>query len=167
MTSKYESPLSSRYASEYMLKLFSSDVRYQTWRKLWVALARAEMNLGLPITDEQVAQMIESCGFTLWIADGKKYNASKAFESGKTVTLRLQNFDVKNYGEVQVHGNVFLELKDGTIIESSECSFTLRQLLENIAVNAESYTDTQLSAVKAMIQKYEAEMADWNIESLR
>ncbi|MBR3994197.1 MAG: adenylosuccinate lyase, partial [Clostridia bacterium] len=59
MTSKYESPLSSRYASEYMLKLFSSDVRYQTWRKLWVALARAEMNLGLPITDEQVAQMEE------------------------------------------------------------------------------------------------------------
>ena len=59
MTSKYESPLSSRYASEYMLKLFSSDVRCQTWRKLWVALARAEMNLGLPITDEQVAQMEE------------------------------------------------------------------------------------------------------------
>ena len=59
MTSKYESPLSSRYASEYMLKLFSSDVRYQTWRKLWVALARAEMNLGLPITDEQIAQMEE------------------------------------------------------------------------------------------------------------
>ena len=59
MTSKYESPLSSRYASEYMLKLFSSDTRYQTWRKLWVALARAEMNLGLPITDEQVAQMEE------------------------------------------------------------------------------------------------------------
>ena len=46
MTSKYESPLSSRYASEYMLKLFSSDVRYQTWRKLWVALARAEMKNG-------------------------------------------------------------------------------------------------------------------------
>ena len=59
MTNKYESPLSSRYASQYMLKLFSSDTRYQTWRKLWVALARAEMNLGLPITDEQVAQMEE------------------------------------------------------------------------------------------------------------
>lgn len=59
MTSKYESPLSSRYASDYMLKLFSSDVRYKTWRKLWVALARAEMNLGLPITKEQIAQMEE------------------------------------------------------------------------------------------------------------
>ena len=35
MTSKYESPLSSRYASEYMLNLFSSDTRYSTWRRLW------------------------------------------------------------------------------------------------------------------------------------
>ncbi|MBQ2775421.1 MAG: adenylosuccinate lyase, partial [Clostridia bacterium] len=57
MTNKYESPLSSRYASQYMLKLFSSDTRYQTWRKLWVALAKAEMNLGLLVTKDQVAEM--------------------------------------------------------------------------------------------------------------
>ena len=57
MTSKYESPLSSRYASDYMLGLFSSDTRYQTWRRLWVALARQEMRLGLPITEEQVAEL--------------------------------------------------------------------------------------------------------------
>ena len=57
MTNKYESPLSSRYASEYMLGLFSSDTRYQTWRRLWVALAKAEMNLGLPITQEQVDEL--------------------------------------------------------------------------------------------------------------
>lgn len=54
MYSQYESPLSSRYASEYMLGLFSSDTRYQTWRKLWVSLAKAERKLGLPITQEQV-----------------------------------------------------------------------------------------------------------------
>ena len=57
MTNKYESPLSSRYASEYMLELFSSDMRYQTWRKLWVSLAKAEMNLGLPVTASQVAEL--------------------------------------------------------------------------------------------------------------
>ena len=57
MSNKYESPLSSRYASVYMLKLFSANTRYQTWRKLWVALAKAEMKLGLPITAEQVAEM--------------------------------------------------------------------------------------------------------------
>ncbi len=57
MTNKYESPLSSRYASSYMLNLFSSDTRYQTWRKLWVALAKAEMSLGLPITKKQVTEL--------------------------------------------------------------------------------------------------------------
>ena len=57
MTDRYESPLSSRYASEYMLHLFSQDVRYQTWRKLWVSLARAERKLGLGITEEQVKEL--------------------------------------------------------------------------------------------------------------
>lgn len=57
MTDKYESPLSTRYASAYMLNLFSSDTRYKTWRKLWVALARAEMKLGLPITQQQVDEL--------------------------------------------------------------------------------------------------------------
>ncbi|MCQ2538483.1 MAG: adenylosuccinate lyase [Lachnospiraceae bacterium] len=59
MQNKYESPLSSRYASDYMLELFSSDTRYQTWRKLWVSLAKAEMQLGLPITEEQVKALEE------------------------------------------------------------------------------------------------------------
>ncbi|HBK04116.1 MAG TPA: adenylosuccinate lyase [Clostridiales bacterium] len=57
MTDKYESPLSSRYASDYMLKLFSMDTRIRTWRKLWISLAKAEMALGLPITPAQVAQL--------------------------------------------------------------------------------------------------------------
>ena len=57
MTEKYESPLSSRYASEYMLKLFSMDTRIQTWRRLWVSLAKAEMELGLPVTAAQVSQL--------------------------------------------------------------------------------------------------------------
>ena len=59
MTDKYESPLSSRYASEYMLHLFSADHRIQTWRKLWVSLAKAESTLGLPITQQQVAELEE------------------------------------------------------------------------------------------------------------
>ena len=57
MTDRYESPLSSRYASPYMLKLFSAETRIQTWRKLWVSLAKAEHALGLPITREQVEEL--------------------------------------------------------------------------------------------------------------
>ena len=56
-TDRYESPLSSRYASQYMLHLFSSDMRYQTWRKLWIALAKAERALGLPISASQIADL--------------------------------------------------------------------------------------------------------------
>ena len=54
---RYESPLASRYASQFMLHLFSADMRIQTWRRLWVALARAEHNLGLPVTAEQVEEL--------------------------------------------------------------------------------------------------------------
>ena len=50
-------PLASRYASEFMLHLFSADMRIETWRRLWVALARAEHKLGLPVTAEQVAEL--------------------------------------------------------------------------------------------------------------
>lgn len=57
MKNQYESPLASRYASKYMLELFSPDTRYQTWRRLWVSLAKAEMKLGLPITQQQVAEL--------------------------------------------------------------------------------------------------------------
>ena len=57
MTDRYESPLSSRYASEYMLELFSAQTRIRTWRRLWIALARAEHNLGLGITLEQIEEM--------------------------------------------------------------------------------------------------------------
>ncbi len=59
MTDKYESPLSSRYASEYMLTLFSAQKRIETWRRLWVSLAKAESALGLPVTKEQVSELEE------------------------------------------------------------------------------------------------------------
>ena len=57
MNEKYNSPLSSRYASEYMLHLFSQEKRIQIWRRLWVALARAEHKLGLPVTVQQVTEL--------------------------------------------------------------------------------------------------------------
>ncbi len=55
----YESPFCTRYASEEMQYIFSADKKFTTWRKLWVALARAEMKLGLPVTEAQVNQLEE------------------------------------------------------------------------------------------------------------
>ncbi len=53
----YESPFCTRYASKEMQHVFSADKKFTTWRRLWVALARAEMKLGLPVTEEQVKEL--------------------------------------------------------------------------------------------------------------
>ena len=56
-TDRYVSPLSERYASEEMQYIFSPDNKFRTWRKLWIALAETEKELGLPITDEQIEEL--------------------------------------------------------------------------------------------------------------
>lgn len=53
----YVSPLNSRYASKEMQYIFSPDKKFKTWRRLWIALAKSEQELGLPITDEQIAEL--------------------------------------------------------------------------------------------------------------
>ncbi|WP_094546613.1 adenylosuccinate lyase [Petroclostridium xylanilyticum] len=57
MKNTYESPFNSRYASKEMQELFSPDMKFKTWRKLWIALAEAEKELGLNITDEQIEEL--------------------------------------------------------------------------------------------------------------
>ena len=57
----YISPLSTRYASRDMQYVFSEEFKFRTWRRLWIALARAEKTLGLSITDEQIAEMEAFC----------------------------------------------------------------------------------------------------------
>lgn len=57
MPNTYENPLVSRYAGPAMLELFSPDVKFRTWRRLWIALARAEKQLGLSISDRQIDEM--------------------------------------------------------------------------------------------------------------
>ncbi len=57
MNNTYESPLTSRYASAEMQALFSPDMKFKTWRKLWIALAETEMELGLDINQEQIDEL--------------------------------------------------------------------------------------------------------------
>ena len=59
MYDRYESPLSKRYASKEMQEVFSQDRKFRTWRKLWIALAESEMELGLPVTQEQIDELKE------------------------------------------------------------------------------------------------------------
>ncbi len=73
MKNTYESPLSSRYADEKMKYLFSPDKKFRTWRRLWIALAQAEKELGLNITQEQIDEMIQ-------YADDINYDVAEARE---------------------------------------------------------------------------------------
>ena len=59
MNDRYNSPLSERYASKEMQYIFSPDMKFKTWRKLWIALAESEMELGLNITQEQIDELKE------------------------------------------------------------------------------------------------------------
>lgn len=76
MKNTYESPLASRYASDEMLYLFSPDKKFSTWRRLWIALARAEKELGLTqITDEMIAEMeshVNDINYDVAAAEEKK-----------------------------------------------------------------------------------------------
>lgn len=69
----YQTPLNSRYASDEMKRLFSDDTKFRLWRKLWIALAEAQKELGLDISDEQIAQMKQ-------FADDINYDVVKAKE---------------------------------------------------------------------------------------
>lgn len=57
MNDRYQTPLGERYASKEMQYIFSPDMKFKTWRKLWIALAETEKELGLDITDEQIAEL--------------------------------------------------------------------------------------------------------------
>jgi len=117
--------------------------------------------------DSVVQQQVVSYGFNLWVADGQKHSASKTvLESGKTVSLRLQNFDVASYGEADVNATVFMQFANGVNVESSTYSYTLRSLLEKINGLVDGFTDAQMSALQTMCKKNEAAMADWNISNI-
>ena len=73
-TSIYENPLLSRYASREMAENFSDDKKFRLWRRLWIALAESEKELGLPITDAQIAEMKAH-------ADDINYDDARKFES--------------------------------------------------------------------------------------
>lgn len=119
--------------------------------------------------DEMVIAQLDAdnaLGFALQLEGNNFVSAYKdrnGVVSGKTITLRLNNYDVENHGETELSAKVVLKLSDGTVIESTECTMTMRSMLE--ALNDMTLTAEQQTAVKAMIEKF-AIIKSWETENL-
>ena len=107
-------------------------------------------------------------GYSLQLAGGRKMTMFKdadSFVSGRTVTLRLNRYDVQNYGETALNASVCLQLADGTVIESALHTQTMRSMIESINAAVEAYTEEQLEAIREMIDLNPI-MNNWQIENL-
>ena len=103
---RYTSPLSERYASKEMQYIFSPDKKFRTWRKLWIALAETEKELGLDITEEQIEELKAH-------ADDINYDVAKERE-------KVVRHDVMSH--VYAYGKTVSECKRN---HSSWCDFML------------------------------------------
>ena len=116
------------------------------------------------------AQLAETdaYGYNLWLEGGKPITRSKtrdSFVSGDDLTLRIKNFQVEGYGETKVYATVYLKLADGTVIESAEYAYSLREMVEAVNADYKSYNETQLDAVREMIDRNPV-MLDWQVENI-
>ena len=113
--------------------------------------------------DNMVQAQIASIGYKLWLTEDLVVCRSAAFKNN--LTLRLKNYDVENFGETFVNANVFITLNDGTVIESVVSAMSMRQMLEQINTDYRVYSQTQLDAIKAMIEKHPV-IKNWETENL-
>ena len=86
-------------------------------------------------------------------------------DSNKTVSLLLKNFDVANHGQTPVSASVYVKLADGTVIESAEYTYAMKDMVEQINEGYTAYSFDQLKAVAQMIQRNEA-MQSWNVANI-
>lgn len=121
--------------------------------------------------DEMVVNMLnenQAYGYSLGLSgygSASAYKSRDSFESGRTVTMRIDNYDVEHFGETVLSAHVMLKLCDGTVIESADVTMTLRQLLEKLNANPSQMTADQLKVVARMIEKYPV-IKSWNVSNL-
>ena len=106
-TDRYTSPLSERYASKEMQYIFSQDMKFRTWRRLWIALAETEKELGLPITQEQIDLFADATLDHQWIhVDTERARTESPYKS--TIAHGYLNLSVLPYlwGQILEVNNV-------------------------------------------------------------
>ena len=113
--------------------------------------------------DEMLRSQVSNIGYDLWLEDGKAVSRSADFKN--QLTLRVKNYDVANYGETNLYATACITIA-GEKITSSEYSLTLRQVVEAVNANWESYTETQKNQVREMVKANEASMSGWSVENI-
>lgn len=113
--------------------------------------------------DEMVQSRIASIGYSLWLTEDVVISRHADFKN--SLSLRLKDFDVVNYGETPVHACATITLTDGTIIESATASYSMRQFLEQLNESAAELDQVKLSALLAMIGNNPT-MKSWQVENL-
>ena len=110
--------------------------------------------------DQKVVEQLDeeqAYGYKLWLEDGDPvcvYNDRVHFVSGRKVSMLVNNYDIENFGEAQLHAVVMLQLKDGTLIQSTEVSTSMRAMLENLNDHISILSKTQLSALLEMLNEH-------------
>ena len=116
----------------------------------------------------------ETFGYGLWVGENtasKKqvFKGVDDFETGKVITLLLKGIDIANYGETGIAAEVYLKTKTGDIIDSSDYSYTMKDMVESVAqeANWQKYTEDQRTAMVGMYLKNTDAMNAWNIETIK
>lgn len=115
--------------------------------------------------DETVNALLESQGYSLWLGNNPAIERTVS-DLRTDLTLRLQNFDIENYGSTKVGAKVFIKLNNGITVESETVSYSMQDMVEMIDANLTNYTDEQVQAVKAMLEGLTAPES-WNIPNLK
>lgn len=112
--------------------------------------------------DSTVQAMIESESYSLWLTED--IVANRSIDGYKQiVTLRLQNFDMENYGASKVNAKVSMTLSNGMVLESGIVSYSMQEMVESISANVDNFSADQIKAVQAMLADHDL---NWNIDAL-
>ncbi len=115
--------------------------------------------------DETVNALLESQGYSLWLGSNPAIERTVS-DLRTDLTLRLQNFDIENFGSTKVGAKVFIRLNNGITVESETVSYSMQDMVEMIDANLTNYTEEQVQAVKAMLEDLTAPES-WNIPNLK
>ena len=113
--------------------------------------------------DQAVQAQVENIGYDLWLTEDRVVCRTTGFKN--TLTVRLKNFEVDAYGETPVNAKVYMTLKDGTKLESTVQSYSMRTMVETINESYESFGAEKLTAVADMILSTDT-MQTWNVSNI-